>query len=283
MADGCMCCIQDVITQFAADLLAFNIIPWKINEMLFMDPSGPDHHKFNSVKGSIINTDIVPGSVSIFKKESNGYGHAVDVYGLDEIYGGINYNFGSVLINGVGSYNLNVGKNAKFTSKINQWNFGVEKTIVQDWITPAKGLNPLENIFGELNVGIPGEPTACTPVIKKQEIKYFNEVNDHTIGNYTSKFFGFPAVGVNMPGLNKLGCFGIEVSYFYWDLPNCMFGIGDLAIKLSVFENNKIDNYAIEPYSYFQDYKIDNIAYNLNHADSNTVPKHSALNIFDRY
>lgn len=91
-----MQCITDVITQTAADLMAFQILPWVINEQLFM--SEPAHHKFNAAYGSMMHKDddIPGGSVSILKQDSNGIGHAIENGYTDELY---STGYGNILLN----------------------------------------------------------------------------------------------------------------------------------------------------------------------------------------
>lgn len=213
---GCASCITDVITQMAVDLQLFTIVPWMITENLFLDDQLP-YHNFNAAHKSFMHTDIIDGSVSILKKQSNGFGHAVDKFGLNEIYGNVEYGFGNILMNGVGSYDLRVGKNATFSAETNDWQFGVSSTVETDWIKPGKGINPLENLLGELNVAVPGE--VCHPTIKKSEATYLNKFNKRIFGNYTATFNGLTDTGVySIPTLIQ-GVMGYEQSEYIVDVP----------------------------------------------------------------
>lgn len=204
---GCMQCITDVITQTAKDLQLFSIVPYVITEQLFLQQ--PEHHKFNASAKSLNEADDVPGgSVSILTQQSNGYGHAVDTYEMDEIYGSTNYPFGCVLINGVGSYDLHMGKNATFTTDTGNWKFGVTTTIETDWFYPSKGINPLDNLFGEMNVAMPGQ--IGQPVIKKKESNYYNSFNNMWFGSYKSVYDGMKDTGVYSLPKVKGGIFGSE-------------------------------------------------------------------------
>jgi hypothetical protein len=120
-------------------------------------------HRFNALHPALGNNGECPGSVSIMKKDSNGFAHAVDHYHLDETFNGVDSPFGNVLINGVGSYNVNAGKGATIFAKEHNFNFGVSASIETNWITPSEGLNPLEILFGESITAFPG--IMCKPVV----------------------------------------------------------------------------------------------------------------------
>ncbi len=252
---GCMQCITDVITQTAVDLMAFSALPWAITNTLFL--SQPEHHKFNAVKGSFMHKDIIQGSVSLLKKQSNGFGHAVDKFGLDEIYGETNYSFGNVLINAPGSYELNVGKNAKMTAKTGDWQFGVNSKVETGWIEPSKGLNPIDAILGESPLAFPGKGV-CEPVISKIESNYFNQFNNQKFGNYSSTFHGFTNTGVYMLPLLPIGCFGFEISDYVKDVPWIYFHPVTCKLKLSSL-------YSVENQPYIVD--ADNFNVYLNKVD----------------
>lgn len=216
MGGGCMKCITDVITQTAFDLQLFSIVPYLITKNLFL--AQPEYHKFNTAAKSIIEEEEVPGgSVSILKKQSNGFGHAVDKYKLDEIYGSVDYPFGSVIINGVGSYDLHVGKNATFTADTSNWNFGVTTTIDTGWFNPSEGLNPLDILFGEMIVAMPGQ--VGQPTIKKREVNYYNSFDDKIFGEYRSVYDGQLKTGVYSIPQVKNGIFGSEKTTYTLDIP----------------------------------------------------------------
>jgi len=215
---GCISCINDVIVQAAADLQLFTLVPYVITEKLFLDKSIP-MHKFNaSTKSMIENEETCAGSVSILKQSSNGFGHAVDKNGLDEIYGSPTYPFGNIIMNGVGSYDLHVGKNATFAADTNNWQFGVSSNIEQGWFYPSKGINPIDNILGEMNVAMPNQ--VGQPVIKKKTTKYYNHFDKLTFGEYTSIYTGLTDTGVYSIPQVKNGIFGNEQSEYTLDIPN---------------------------------------------------------------
>jgi hypothetical protein len=242
---GCMKCITDVITQCALDLGGFSILPWVISEQIFLQ--APEHHKFNAAYGSLMHKDeCCPGSVSLLKQESNGYGHACEVFGLDEIYGGTNYSFGNIIQHGVGSFDVHVGKNAQIFADTGKWKFGVNTKIETGHVPPSKGLNPIEAILGESPLAVPGQ--VCEPVVKKATRKYFNEFDKQKFNNYSSTYFGFVETGVYMLPLMPLGCFGFDIGYLDVKVPNLVFALGGFQLKIS-----KLFNPVTQPYKINED------------------------------
>jgi hypothetical protein len=239
---GCMECITDVITQTAVDLGAFSILPWVIAEAIFL--AEPPHHKFNGAYGSLMHKgDCCAGSVSLLKGESNGYGHAVDKCGLDEIYGGTDYHMGNIITQGVGSWDVAVGKNAQITTKTNDWKFGVNTKINTGFIPPSKGITPIEAILGELNIAVPGQ--VCEPIVKTATRKYFNQFDGKTFGNYTSIFLGFPETGVYMLPLLPIGSFGFDISLYTVNVPSLYFVLGGFKLQISKLFNPDLQPYTI--------------------------------------
>lgn len=215
---GCASCIYDTIIQAAVDLQLFTLLPYVITEQIFLDKSIP-LHKFNaSTKSMIEDEETCGGSVSVLKQMSNGFGHAVEKHGLDEIYGSPTYPFGNIILNGVGSYDLHVGKNATFAADTNNWQFGVSSNIEHDWFYPSKGINPIDNILGEMNVAMPGQ--VGQPVIKKKTTNYYNHFDNLIFGEYNSVYTGLKDTGVYSIPQVKNGIFGNEQSEYKVDIPN---------------------------------------------------------------
>lgn len=253
---GCMKCISDVITQTAVDLGLFSILPYVITEKLFMETPLP--HKFNAGRNSLIDegnglsgTNLIGGSVSILKQVSNGYGHAVDVYGLDELYASKDYPFGNIILNGVGSYDLHVGKNATFTADTCDWKFGVSTIIDTGWFNPSKGINPIDNVLGELNIAIPGQ--VGQPTIKKKNSIYYNQFDKMKFGEYDSKYEGMIDTGVYSIPQVKLGTFGNETVTYKVKVPYEIIDNVKIAQKTSNEYVIKATPYSIPSESYTYD------------------------------
>lgn len=94
---GCPYCITDAILQAAVDLNLFKQIPYKDAKLALEGPCKT--HKFNALNQSIIHKEdnIIAGATSLLNMTSNGFGHTVDTFGLDEIYA--DTKFGSITIN----------------------------------------------------------------------------------------------------------------------------------------------------------------------------------------
>lgn len=246
---GCISCIFDVVAQAAADLMIFNIVPWTLSKKVFEDAIKP--HKFNTASASFMNADDVPpGSVSILKRTSNGFGHAVDKYGLDELFASTEYPFGGIILNGTGSYELNVGKNAMMTSELNGWKFGPSAKLETGWTHPSESLNPLDAIIGESPFPlVPGR--ICEPSIKKYERILANEYDGYTFGQYKGTYKGFDSAGVYTLPLFKLGWFGLDETSYLTKIPNWYSDIKGFKLKLSSigFSINS-DVYKIDPIKY---------------------------------
>ena len=152
-------------------------------------------------------------------------------------------------MNGVGSYNLHVGKNALFQADTNSWKFGVENIINQAWICPDKGINPIGAILGEFNTQIPGMTnTACEPIIANGEFTYYNEYNDRIFGGYKDYYYGISAASVYNPALLKLGCLGFSIETYDADIPWVKFKLVDVDLRLSSVYNMENQPYIIEDY-----------------------------------
>lgn len=248
---GCIGCIFDVVAQVAADLMLFNICPWTVGKKAFEDAEIKDLlHKFNTSKASFMNPDDVPpGSVSIMKKTSNGFGHAVDKFGMDELFSSTDYSMGGILLNGTGSYELHVTKNAVMQSDLNNWKFGPSAALKTGWIFPSESVNPLDAILGEspfpLIPGRIGEPS-----IETFDRALYNEYDGYTFGGYSATFKKI-AEGVYMLPLFKAGWFGIDESKWKLDVPNLMSELNGVKLMLSsVGFNIKNNSYEIDPLKY---------------------------------
>ena len=245
---GCISCINDVIVQTAVDLQLFTLLPYVITEKVFSDKSIP-MHKFNaSTKSMIEDEETCAGSVSILKQSSNGFGHAVDKNGLDEIYGSPTYPFGNIIMNGVGSYDLHVGKNATFAADTNSWQFGVSSNIEQGWFYPSKGINPIDNVLGEMNVAMPGQ--IGQPIIKKKTTNYYNHFDKLTFGEYTSVYTGLKDTGVYSIPQVKNGIFGNEQSEYLSDIPNKIEKLNQIGQHNSTTYTVDLQPYIINDYVY---------------------------------
>ena len=165
------------------------MLPWTISELLVTGGGEPSLHKFNALHPALGIQDECAGSVSLINKTSNGFAHAVDKYHLDETFSNSNSPFGNILLNGTGSYNVNMGKNAAIFAKERDFKFGVTSKITTDWIPPSKSLNPLDIILGESPVGL-SLKKVCEPTVSKAEIKYYNQYNQKYFGEYESVFNG---------------------------------------------------------------------------------------------
>jgi hypothetical protein len=231
--------------------MLFNICPWTIGKLAFEDTAVKDHlHKFNTSKASFMNSDdIPPGSVSILNKTSNGFGHAVDKFGMDELFSSTDYAMGGILLNGTGSYELHVAKNAVMQSDLNNWKFGPSAALETDWIFPSESLNPLDVILGEspfpLVPGRIGEPS-----IKTYERVLYNQYDGYDFGSYSAQFKKC-AEGVYMLPLFKAGWFGIDIPKWKINIPNLVFELNAIKLKLSsVAFDIKNNSYEIDSEKY---------------------------------
>lgn len=226
------------------------MVPWIISKKVFEDPALPVH-KFNTASASFMNDDDVPpGSVSILKQTSNGFGHAVDMFGMDELFVSTDYAFGGIILNGTGSYELNVGKNALMQSDLNNWKFGPSARLETGWIHPSLSINPIDLILGESPYPlVPGR--ICEPSIKIYERTYFNEYDGYKFSNYKGKYEGFEKAGVYTLPLFKAGWFGLDNTEYETKVPNLYKKITGCKLKLSsigfTIKNNA---FKIDPLKY---------------------------------
>lgn len=248
---GCMKCINDVFVQCAVDLGAFASIPWVIAKEAFSSDTIEMGHRFNSVYGSYVHKDddIVQGSSSIIHQESNGFGHAVDEYGLDEFYGGGTYNIGTVCIEGVGSLQANVGKNVTFTSKANKWIMTANTKIKTGYIYPIDSPGEiLDTILGAMPVAMPGK-IVLAPVPDICVQTFINQFDDKIITMYSDTFKNNDS-GVYNKMLIEDGVMGYNKSDYVINVPGLEFSSIDTILKSSS-DIEILDKYEITPEFYF--------------------------------
>ena len=205
---GCINCICDVLASLASELGGFSIGLWKDEVKPLIDiPT----HSFNAISGSLVEpTDC--SSVNLISQVSNGFGHAVDKFNLGQTYEDVNYPLGNVLINGVGSYKINAGKNFEITAATKNWNFGINYKTQVGYIEPDIG-----NIdLGDTGILLPG--MKITPVAANYIVSYKNEYNGKDFGSYTTKYNAVVKSGIYP--LSTMGCLGYEDSKYNINVPS---------------------------------------------------------------
>lgn len=248
---GCMKCINDVFVQCAVDLGGFATIPWVIAKEVFSSDSIEMGHRFNAVSGSYIHKDddIVQGSTSVIHQESNGFGHAVDVYGLDEFYGSGTYNIGTVCIESTGSLQANTGKNVTFTSKANRWIMSANTKLKTGYIYPIDEPDEiLDTILGAMPVALPGKMVlAPVPDICVQT--FMNQFDGKNITLYSDTFQNGDSGIYNALCIDQ-GVVGYTSSKYIISVPGFEF-ISDDSILKSSEDIDILDQYEIQPEFYF--------------------------------
>lgn len=245
---GCKYCISDALYQAATDLKLFQMVPYTLTKKIFEGKCPP--HKFNSLKPSFadVENDLPGGSTSILNSKSNGYAHAVDEFGLDSMY---NNRYGMVTVDGVGTYQLNAGKNIVLKSYSNKWNFGVSSVIETDWIEPSETIIPsIEESITQL----PILNYVCEPFYKSYKRDYLNKMFDYSICEISCEYKGIKKSGVYNIAEVKNGVLGTDTGKFIVNIPGMNFTNVSFNLKnsTSLVLNNK-------PYDIVYGEEFDNI------------------------
>lgn len=229
---GCKYCINDALYQTAVDLKLFTFIDYKtLKDNLFGEACKP--HRFNALNQSLMHKgELIGGSTSVVTRQSNGYGHAVDVFKLDQMYG--DYTFGSVQIEGTGSYNMHVGKNAILEANTNNWKFGVSSCIDTGWIEPSQSLIPWwDMIFGESPFQLPTLNYVCEPILKTYDRHFYNTFDNCNFGDYSASYSGIEKTGIYKLGVLEMGIMGNDTKKYDISAPGLYLNNQIFDMKLS--------------------------------------------------
>ena len=228
---GCIQCICDVLVSVLLNTPAINSIYctkalWKELKKDFIETNGIHLHSFNTISGALIEPKSC-ASINLLEQTSNGFGHAIDKFNLGQTYEDVNYPLGDILINGVGSYKINAGKNFEITAATKNWNFGVNYKTQVGYIEPNE-----ENInFGDTGYLIPSVFGFPTPVAQNYIISYKNEYNGKKFGNYIAKYNANMKSGIYPLGI--MGCLGYEDSKYDIQVPSLNVQIIGMNLLLS--------------------------------------------------
>ena len=156
--------------------------------------------------------------------------------------------FGNILINGVGSYGLNVGKNVLVSGGVNEFLFGAKTNMETGWIPPVI---ISDNNFVEY------------PIISSANRYMFNQFDGQDLGTYHATFIPNEKSGIYSEG--EKGFIGNDNTKYSINLPGLKFEQQLLEVKLSnIFSNSLAKDYTLNNFSWELGEKSENLTDGIN-------------------
>lgn len=233
---GCIKCIVDVLHSAIKSVGGFSLLPFDICIQPFIPQSTNPTHKFNTLNNSLVQPKQCDSS-SLMLKTSNGFGHAVDDYGLGETFQNFQYKMGGIFLNGVGSSSQHFGKNYKVYADENNFKFGVKNKVNTGWVKPSLDMSPLMPWPGIML------PIANNvPIIKNNILTHEHTVNDRDMGSYMCKNVSITRSGIYPLAAVKSLCVGINIETLSLNIPWINIALADLQFSF------KPKNIITQPY-----------------------------------
>lgn len=211
---GCIKCITDVLHSAINSLGGFSLLPFNIAIKPFIPQNTNPTHKFNSLNNSLVQP-IYCDSSNLLKGESNGFGHAVDIFKLGQGFETFSYRMGGIYLNGVGSSYQHFGKNYKIYADQNGFQFGIENKLNTGWIQPKLDLSlPVP----DLGIMIP--TVNCVAIIKENTITQSYKASGRNFGSYKNKYTAVTKSGIYPLAAAGAGkCIGNTLDQLVINLP----------------------------------------------------------------